>query len=345
MIEVKEDNYTGCLLGGAVGDALGYSSDNTKELKISANTQLSLFTANALLFGLTRIAIKGVGSELYKWVYWAYKDWYELQEAEKAIEPSLLNISWLLNVCELAESRSPVDKTVEILKVFKVANVEEIDKGFNNQYDCVTRVLPVGLSLAEDESLDRVFKLALNVAKLTHSDNNACLSSGCIATFIRSLRSNSFDMEKSIENTLEVLKHYDNSAHLVEKIEYCKTLLDSNIEDKEITSKLGEGFISEECLLLGLYFSIKYRNDFKQGVMSAIECSKNSSAVGFIVGSILGLINGEKGIPEDLRSEVEIRDILLEIGSDLYLLSYSDLRLLIEDKKWNRKYVEKRYNN
>ena len=336
------NSYNGCLIGGAIGDSLDYSRNNHDIFKFSANTQLSLFTANGLLYGLTRVAIKGIGGDLEKWVYWAYKDWYKLQKEGKRLEASSLNITWLINVKELSEVRNPVLETSKIIENIDVGNTGSI-KNSNNAYDCVSRVIPVGLCFREEEDLERIFDIAFKVAKLTHGDNNACLSSGFLASFIHSLRNNSFNMEKSLGESLTVLKHKEESSHLINRIENIKALLSSNTEDNLITVKIGNGATAEDTLLLGLYFSIKYWDDFAQGVTSAVKHKQNSSSVGFIVGSILGLINGEDHIPSEWKSEVEVKSILSELANDLYLASHSKLELLIDDEKWKSKYVEKRY--
>ena len=70
------DKYRGCLIGGAVGDALGYAVEFLDEIdifrhygkkgiieydlvdgiaQISDDTQMTLFTANGLLLGTTKI--------------------------------------------------------------------------------------------------------------------------------------------------------------------------------------------------------------------------------------------------------------------------------------------------
>ena len=75
------DKYRGCLFGGAVGDALGYPIEfrNAEEIftiygengiqdyelfhgkaYISDDTQMTLFTANGLLEGYTRLYLRGI---------------------------------------------------------------------------------------------------------------------------------------------------------------------------------------------------------------------------------------------------------------------------------------------
>ncbi len=86
MTESKQrlDKIRGCLIGGAAGDALGYAVEFDSEsqifmrfgkegirayapdpvsgkAQISDDTQMTLFTANGILFGDTRAALRGIG--------------------------------------------------------------------------------------------------------------------------------------------------------------------------------------------------------------------------------------------------------------------------------------------
>ena len=77
---LQQTSYRGCLLGMAVGDAMGYTVDNRSWSEIqedygpngllgydlvngyadvTSNTQLAAFTCNGLLFGLTRGQMTG----------------------------------------------------------------------------------------------------------------------------------------------------------------------------------------------------------------------------------------------------------------------------------------------
>ena len=101
--EVHLDQIRGCLFGGAVGDALGYTiefmdeqeifsafgpggireyrlSRKSGKAEISDDTQMSLFTANGLLVGDTRGAMRGIQGPPHSYVRNAYADWLRTQE-------------------------------------------------------------------------------------------------------------------------------------------------------------------------------------------------------------------------------------------------------------------------
>ena len=72
----KYNKIAGSLIGGAVGDALGFQIEFKSDVKerevtryhgkgiISDDTQMTLFTANALLWRETRLNMKGIANML-----------------------------------------------------------------------------------------------------------------------------------------------------------------------------------------------------------------------------------------------------------------------------------------
>lgn len=97
-INFLRDSVRGSLIGGAAGDALGYAVefDRYPEIiakygqpgiteyelvngvaEISDDTQMTLFTANGMLMGLTRWYMRGIGAAPEYYVEYAYQDWYD----------------------------------------------------------------------------------------------------------------------------------------------------------------------------------------------------------------------------------------------------------------------------
>lgn len=96
---VSQSSYRGCLLGLAVGDAMGYTVDNRswQEIQedygpngllgydlvngyadVTSYTQLAAFTCNGLLFGLTRGQMLGKMAPFIKYVGMSSREWLPL---------------------------------------------------------------------------------------------------------------------------------------------------------------------------------------------------------------------------------------------------------------------------
>ena len=122
------DRYRGCLLGGAAGDALGYPVEflSLSDIRarygpagitsyalrhgvaqISDDTQMTLFTANGLLFYETRrrIGAPGGGSVIGAAAA-CYRDWLTTQR-EPFRPETRGHTAWLMNVPELYQRRAP----------------------------------------------------------------------------------------------------------------------------------------------------------------------------------------------------------------------------------------------
>ena len=119
------DRYRGCLLGGAAGDALGYPVEFDRRAdilqaygprgitdyalmdgvaQISDDTQMTLFTANALLFAETHRRIGAPGGTMEGATTACYRDWLRTQEESYPL-PDRDHTAWLVHVPERSEER------------------------------------------------------------------------------------------------------------------------------------------------------------------------------------------------------------------------------------------------
>jgi ADP-ribosylglycohydrolase len=196
-----QDHFRGCLLGGAVGDALGapveflrynqiirkYGQEGIHDLETNSeglalftdDTQMTLFTAEGILRAYTRGNVKGICRPPAV-VYNAYKRWLVTQGYPKVSE--FAYDGWLLGVSELHASRGPGSTCLSALLSRKAGTIET---PINNSKGCggVMRVAPAGLAFTGD----KVFSMGAEFAALTHGHPSGYLSAGTLAQIIFNL--------------------------------------------------------------------------------------------------------------------------------------------------------------
>ena len=158
-MDKKKNMICGSLIGGAIGDALGYQIEFKRDVKekeitrykdkgiISDDTQMTLFTANALLWRETRLALKGIAMTPTDAIYLSYKDWYDTQRKTNTNENK---ISWIKDIKELHAYRAPGITCLSALSSGKKGTIES---PINDSKGCGTimRVAPIGLFMSNPE--------------------------------------------------------------------------------------------------------------------------------------------------------------------------------------------------
>jgi ADP-ribosylglycohydrolase len=60
-------------------------------------------------------------------------------------------------------------------------------------------------------------------------------------------------------------------------------------------------------------------NDFKKGILLAVNHSGDSDSTGAITGNILGCLMGHTIIPEKWAEQVELKTVLQDLAIDLWI--------------------------
>lgn len=360
--------YRGCLIGGAVGDALGYPVEfmSTAAIKqrfgksgiteyvlrngvaeISDDTQMTLFTATGILLGETRGSVRGVAGPPWSYVWLSYKDWYRTQTEKYPM--SGYHFSWLDDIPELFSQRAPGNTCMSVLAAGKEGSVE---KPINNSKGCggVMRVAPIGMHYGRDNlyhicNPHEVIETGAEIAALTHGHPLGYIPAGALSYLISLLVHSDMPLEDAVQKMI-----YATSCEYGDDYYYgdFRDLLDKswmlaenkNISDQDAIRELGEGWVAEEALAIAVFCAIRYSNDFEKAVITAVNHDGDSDSTGAITGNIVGAYLGIKSIPEHFQKNLELRDIIIEIADDLSqdcpLSSFK--KTTEEDKSWENKY-------
>ncbi len=364
--EVNLDKIRGGLFGGAVGDALGYpveflledeikrqyGEDGIQEYSffykdgvavISDDTQMSLFTANGILFGDTVGCLRGIQASPSSYVLTAYKDWFYTQTGKKYNEET---VSWLLDIPELYHMRAPGTTCINALNSICQGCAKD---PINRSKGCggIMRVAPLGLhyhSVSRKELDMEGAKIAalthghplgyIPAAVLTHIINVGVYG-GC--TIGNTLEDAVREALQVASELFEEKRYLDKLNKLINKaISFSK----NNIEDSENIRKLGEGWVAEETLAIAIYCSLRYCSDFSKGIIAAVNHSGDSDSTGAVTGNILGAWLGYEAIEDKWKHNLELKEIILEMADDLchgcQLSEYS----CYTDSIWENKYMK-----
>ena len=359
----------GCLVGGAVGDALGYAVEFSTlseiirkfgesgikryELdgglaRISDDTQMALFTANALLFGETRGQMRGIGAGPAGYFTEAYLDWYETQTEKYPLRD--YHSSWLVNFREFFSRRAPGGTCMSALQAGGRGTVE---RPVNNSKGCggVMRVAPIGVYFAgkahwEQEKVDMA---GAKAAAVTHGHELGYIPSAALVHIVCQLASAERpDVFAAVLSSMEAMPKLFPEAgfmrYYLDLMDKAIDLSQKDVDDRNAIRQLGEGWVAEETLAIAVYCAIKHADSFEDAIVASVNHDGDSDSTGAVTGNILGTALGYTSIPDHYLEKLELRDIIEEISEDLYndcqMSEYSDYR----DPVWESKYIYVNYD-
>ena len=319
--DAQHDAIRGCMLGGAVGDALGapiefmseaaimqkYGNEGVLDYvefadgtgAITDDTQMALFTAEGILRAYVRGHEKGICCPASV-VKFAYQRWLNTQGYTPTAPEDFIDSGWLIKEKQLFSSRAPGMTCLSALE-------ENTLHAKNNSKGCgtVMRLAPVGLFFDPESA----YKYGWEFSAITHGHPTGITAGGAFAMLISYLRHG-----KSLAAALDLvekrLESVPDAAETLAAIRKARTAY--------TISELGEGWVAEEALAIGIYCTLHHQWNFKAGVLAAVNITGDSDSTGCIAGHILGILNGEKAIPEKWRKNLREYNIVSQIANDIH---------------------------
>ncbi len=326
----------GCLFGGAIGDAFGYNVE-FKSLSsirtsygeggiqepeetdglfvVSDDTQMTLFTLEGLIRGLG-----GKEENILEEIRLAYIDWLSTQNPPE--------IGWqsrgeICNDKRLWFLRAPGNTCLSAIRAG--AHGTPINR-INDSKGCggVMRIAPLGLvkSWSEREAFD----MGCRVASMTHGHPSGYLSAGALSCLIHLL----LDGEHPRDALAQILPLLGESYRGEETIVALLKVLELTRSEQDATEcvrKLGEGWVGEEALAIGIYAALR-ASSFEEALIIATNHDGDSDSTASIAGQIYGAWHGDGVLPSPWIGKLDIVDVMEKLVIEFLAAKGETIRAL-----------------
>lgn len=315
------DRYRGCLLGGAVGDALGagIEFESLTEIRrnhgpsgingyvpaygrtgvITDDTQMTLFTAEGLLLDQQRPDGKrDAAAALWR----SYRGWLSTQYGEPTG-------GWLSSQRFLQHGRAP---GMTCLSALHAGHPGTVSQPVNYSKGCggVMRVAPTGLAGGDP------FTLGCQAAALTHGHPSGYLAAGALALMVSELI-RGCSLHEAAAAAIKRLGQADAAEEVIAALIAAVRAAELGPLSADAIEVLGQGWTGEEALAIATHCALT-ADSFRSGVLHAVNHGGDSDSTGAICGNLLGAALGVAAIDADLLAQLEGREVITQVADDLY---------------------------
>lgn len=363
----KRASWRGCLLGLAVGDAMGYTvnSHTLAEIRedygpnglqgydpvngyadVTSYTQLAAFTANGLLYGITMGRSRGTMSPFINYIARSHWEW---ASSQAMMDRPSRTVCWLFREKPICQRHCMDTRMKEIILRKQFRTPEEPGNSMATP-TAITAALGVGLFCDPRDMEQAEFdRLGMEAIALTHGDPQAFLPGAFVAHLVsRVLRDDTTPMEELVEEALAAFQQqfsHDYSRHAAQVCNLVRMAVnmshDRSLPAPEAMEKL-QCKTGAQVLSGAVYALLAGDADFDASLIIAVNHSGASAAVGALVGAILGARLGEEALPEFYLECLECREILRELADDLYQGCPIEKGDVFFDDEWDSKYCHGR---
>ncbi|MFR9728537.1 ADP-ribosylglycohydrolase family protein [Saccharopolyspora sp. MS10] len=318
------DRAVGCLLGGALGDALGAPvefqqldgiraehgeqgiTEPPPQALLGDATQMTLFTGEGYLSAWTQ------GNNGGQWrpvetVTAAYRRWLITQQESKPPPGA----TGLLAEGELYASRAP---GLTSLRALGEPELGSPDRPRNSSKGCggVDRSTPIGFA----PSATIAYGLGCRLAALTHGGAGGWASAGTLSLIVHLVAVQGRRLPEAVDQaTGRVLRDDGETAGLLAEASSLARM-GASVAHVE---RLGQGWIGPEALAIGAYcaLALPRPEQFPAALRLAANHSGHSDSTAAITGALLGARHGTAALPRNWLSRLELADVVERIGHDI----------------------------
>lgn len=344
----------GCLLGMAVGDALGYTVDakSWKEIcqdygpegllgydlsndcaEVSSYTQVGAYAANGLLLGIGRGK-----PELYlRYLQLSLKEWARRQDLPRDPEKYAC---WISHISALRRRNC---RDSWMLDALRAQNPGTMENPINRSANPGAMPVAVAVGMAYDPKrmdISQLTQLAAAAVATTHGAPEAFLSGAVLANLIAGLVDQpelglQAQFERAIETAqLQFSARFPQMDQIAGRL---KAALQMNMEMPQQVLEELRCDTADQCLAAAMYACLAGSGDFDTAMIIAVNHSGKSAAVGAITGAILGAWMGLEALPEFYLENLEVVQELTTLAKDV---AQGTPTMGLFDDDWDHKYTQ-----
>lgn len=158
------------------------------------------------------------------------------------------------------------------------------------------------------------FEFGCDAAAITHSHPSGHLAAGALTQIIGDIYEGG-DLRPAVERAIETLSEIEDGDEVETALRSALRVSENGASSYHV-ELLGQGWVAEEALAISVYCAL-VAEDFRHGVLLAVNHSGDSDSTGSITGQILGTQRGIEAIPPDWIEGLEEREVVERVANDL----------------------------
>jgi ADP-ribosylglycohydrolase len=284
---------------------------------ITDDTQMTLFTVEGLIRAQVRWMERGV-CHPPSVVAHAYQRWLTTQDrpsppdTDDIDDPAMVD-GWLGREQWLYSQRAPGSTCLSALRSQRGRQFGHAADNSSKGCGAVMRSAPFGLM----PMLNDPAGMAVESAALTHGHPTGQLAAGALAILILTL-TRDVDLASAVDASRDWLTTRDHHEETSNALTRAVRAARSEEPSYATLQALGEGWVAEEALAIGVYAALSYPEpqQFRDALSLAVSHRGDSDSTGSICGNILGALHGQDVLPSDLLESLEGRATIDALAED-----------------------------
>jgi ADP-ribosyl-[dinitrogen reductase] hydrolase len=311
MISIKhlKSKYVGCMLGAAIGDALGKQNEGVKREDIFKRGCIKDYgkSKSGTPGGRLRPGDYTDDTEQMLVLAWSliHNNGFDVTDFSKKIA------NWGKDTLNDPIKRSFVGPTSTISIERLNSGVSWKDSGGNiPSCGSAMRVAPVGLFYTD---LDEVESNAALSSIPTHKSKTSIAGSVAVAIAVRCVLEE-MDCNAMISETCSRTSKYDPG--FAEKINLSFELKDDDPD--EVFSELGTSYLAIDTVPCAFYCFTRHFDNPERAILEAVNAGGDTDSIACMTGALCGALHGRDSFPKRWIEGLENRSLIEETAGRMY---------------------------